>query len=306
MSIDYAVKIPLMSTMYGLSDLDIERIVSATSSSGTASNLSSARSHKASSVFGEIGQPGAASMHRMASFVDNNKIPLSFKQRRIPSANKRLPWDQQPSTEGSEPPSPAARARDAAPLKAFPLTDDTLEFKSSYAQASSYQEKYLKKLGNSGSSSTRGSFSGSKGASLDSQSQIIDNSGDSELYETARRQSDKYFSLDNLYNIDDTINSENSIQKRKLANLNVKSKRLPDVFIGLEILVFVIPVFHLLEPFIIQQEKTAFIVYYKEVQLLYKFLLLKVFSLQPSKKTRVVNEAKFLIYLCGKMSIIFF
>jgi len=213
--------------MYGISDLDIEWIVSATSSSGSASNISSARSHKASSVFGEIAQPGAPSIHRMASFADNNKIPISFKQRRIPSANKRLPWDQQVSTDGSDTQSPGIRPRDAAPLKAFPLTDETIDFssgKTSYAQASSYQEKYLKKLGQSGTSSTRGSFSGSKVNSLDSQSQIIDKNVDSDLYETARRQSDKYFSLDNLYNIDDSINSENSIQKRKLANLNVKSK----------------------------------------------------------------------------------
>ena len=31
-----------------------------------------------------------------------------------------------------------------------------------------------------------------------------------------------YESLENLYNIDDNINSENSIQKRKYANLNLK------------------------------------------------------------------------------------
>lgn len=127
MSIEYAIKIPVMSTMYGTSDLDIEWIVSATSSSGTASNLSSARSHKAP-VFGEIANPSGSSMHRMASFVDGANIPLSFKQRRIPSAAKRLPWENQNSAEGSEPASPAIRGREAAPLKAFPLTDDTIDF----------------------------------------------------------------------------------------------------------------------------------------------------------------------------------
>ena len=97
MSIEYAVKIPAQSSLQAgaLIDLDIEWIVSAATSSSSASNMSSARSHKASSVFGEIGQPGAASMHRMASFVDNSHIPLTFKQRRIPSASKRLPWEQQ-------------------------------------------------------------------------------------------------------------------------------------------------------------------------------------------------------------------
>ena len=141
MTIEYAVKIPVMSSMYGISDLDIEWIVSATSSSGSVSNLSSARSQK-SSMFGEIGNTnsssGANSMHRMASFIDNNNIPLSFKQRRIPSASKRLPWEQQTSIESdvsghSNTASNAAvnkssRSREVAPLKAFPLSDDPLDF----------------------------------------------------------------------------------------------------------------------------------------------------------------------------------
>ncbi len=46
------------------------------------------------------------------------------------------------------------------------------------------------------------------------------------MQETVKRmQNEKAFSLDNLYNIDDNINSENNIQKRKIANLNFKSNR---------------------------------------------------------------------------------
>jgi len=105
MSIEYAVKIPVMSSMYSIADLDIEWIVSATSSPGSASNLSSARSQK-SGMFGEIGasaqsQP-PATMHRMASFVDNNQIPINLRQRRIPSANKRLPWEGLTGEETSQ------------------------------------------------------------------------------------------------------------------------------------------------------------------------------------------------------------
>lgn len=39
-------------------------------------------------------------------------------------------------------------------------------------------------------------------------------------------QSEKAHSLDNLYNFDDSINSENNVQKRKYANLNLKSKTI--------------------------------------------------------------------------------
>lgn len=146
MSLEYAVKIPVMSSIYGISDLDIEWIVSATSS-GSASNMSSARSHK-SNVFGEVHTPntGASSMHRMASFVDNNHIPINFKQRRIPSGNKRLPWDQAATTHeidksaqsinthSNNTISVRSNGREVAPLKAFPLpTDDTLQ---DYAHAS--------------------------------------------------------------------------------------------------------------------------------------------------------------------------
>lgn len=104
----------------------------------------------------------------------------------------------------------------------------------SYAQASSYQEKYLKKLGISTDSAQSQSSSRSQGyaspsKTVESNSYINQNSTGSagaagESNDTFRRQSEKYFSLDNLYNIDDNINSENSIQKRKLANLNSKSK----------------------------------------------------------------------------------
>lgn len=62
---------------------------------------------------------------------------------------------------------------------------------------------------------------------LESSSEIVDKNDHAEIYESARRQSDKYFSLDNLYNIDDNINSENSIQKRKLANHTPKNGLIP-------------------------------------------------------------------------------
>lgn len=103
----------------------------------------------------------------------------------------------------------------------------------SYAQASSYQEKYLKKLGISTDSAQSQGSSRSQGyaspKTFESNSYINQSSSGSagaagESNDTFRRQSEKYFSLDNLYNIDDNINSENSIQKRKLANLNSKSK----------------------------------------------------------------------------------
>lgn len=104
--------------------------------------------------------------------------------------------------------------------------------KSNYAQPSSYQEKYLKKLGVSADSSSNNGQNNNNTKSnsfqitknLESNSQIVDKSNpNQETYDSARRQSEKYFSLDNLYNIDDNINSENNIQKRKLANLNNKS-----------------------------------------------------------------------------------
>ena len=45
-----------------------------------------------------------------------------------------------------------------------------------------------------------------------------------DISDTVKRiQSEKAFSLDNLYNLDDSINSESNVQKRKYANLNLKS-----------------------------------------------------------------------------------
>ena len=124
MSIEYGVKIPLMSNLYG-NDIDIEWVVSATSSSGTTSNMSSARSQK-SNPYGEIAANSSntnPTMHRMASFIDNNNIPISFKQRRLPSANKqRLPWDENNFDQNAN--SIQAKTREAAPMKAFPLSDD--------------------------------------------------------------------------------------------------------------------------------------------------------------------------------------
>lgn len=163
MTIDYAIKIPstIISNGYG-NDLDIEWIVSASSSSGSASNLSSARSQ--ASIFNENNpqsNSNASSVHRMAS-LDNNNIAIStgsFKQRR-PSGNKRLPWeevnDNQITSHQNVP--KVMRSREVAPLKAFPLTDE-LDFvngtlnaansnmkPSTYPASTSYQEKYLKKL----------------------------------------------------------------------------------------------------------------------------------------------------------------
>ncbi len=126
-----------------------------------------------------------------------------------------------------------------APLKAFPLNDETIDFANgnyssnkSYAQASSYQEKYLKKLGISTDSAQSQVSSRSQGQAnsknLESNSHIgaksSENTSANDSNDNFRRQSEKYFSLDNLYNIDDNINSENNVQKRKLANLNSKSK----------------------------------------------------------------------------------
>ena len=125
MTIEYAVKIPnmIMPLNFG-NELDVEWIVSASSSSASTSNLSSARSQK--SVFSEISN-NTNNMHRVVSVGDaNNNISSgSFKQRRT-SASKRLPWDEFAENQNilNQSMPKLGKTREVAPLKAFPLVDD--------------------------------------------------------------------------------------------------------------------------------------------------------------------------------------
>jgi hypothetical protein len=244
MTIEYAIKIPstIISNGYG-NDLDIEWIVSASSSSGSASNLSSARSQ--ASVFNDNTNSNNSTnnnsnIHRMVSLDNNtNNMPIStgsFKQRRS-SGTKRLPWEEvnennnQNNNNQQQVPK-VMRSREVAPLKAFPLTDE-LDFvngslanannnnnnnkQSTYPASTSYQEKYLKKLHiNTNENNIKSNNNNNNNSS--NQNDIMD------AHDTVKRmQNEKAFSLENLYNIDDNINSENNIQKRKIANLNFKS-----------------------------------------------------------------------------------
>lgn len=135
MTIEYGVKIPpsnapSLVNSFGNHEVDIEWIVSASSSS-SASNMSSARSQK-SSVFSEISNQN--NLHRMINLNDNSISSISsgsFRQRR-PSGTKRLPWEDanlSDISQSNSANSKATRNREAAPLKAFPLSDD-LDFLS--------------------------------------------------------------------------------------------------------------------------------------------------------------------------------
>lgn len=188
MTVEYGIRIPpsnapmLMNSFGGNSELDIEWIVSAssssTSSSASLSNMSSARSQK--SVFSEISNPSNSnnasnSIHRMINLNDNGMLSIStgsFKQRR-PSGTKRLPWEDNDmlaqaapinnfngnqNNPNSQNTPKTNRMREAAPLKAFPLSDDPdflagnlyhmnkSKSGGAYPSSTSYQEKYLRKI----------------------------------------------------------------------------------------------------------------------------------------------------------------
>jgi hypothetical protein len=116
LTLEYGLKLP--QTLVGVTngaDLDIEWIVSGSSSASSATNLSSARS-----------QPppqSSSSLHRSINnslFGNENVLngPTPFSRR-----EKRLPWDEDfNSVGGSKVMRPGRDG--AAPLKAFPLNDD--------------------------------------------------------------------------------------------------------------------------------------------------------------------------------------
>ncbi|CAF0703596.1 unnamed protein product [Brachionus calyciflorus] len=224
MTLEYGVKIPSTGTTFGSNglDLDIEWIISASSSSASTSNISSARSQR--SVFVDSNSTNMIN-HRIANLNQAN-MQISTGSFRRPSGTKRLPWEETNSQNNSIPVPKVNKSREVAPLKAFPLNDD-LEIVNDisinnnmanttrntvYPSTSSYQEKYLKKLQDQKGQQSK----------TDSQLDLSD------ISNTAiKLQSEKAISLDNLYNIDDNINSENNVQKRKYANLNLKNGIIP-------------------------------------------------------------------------------
>ena len=123
MTVEYGMKLPSAGTTISSNalDLDVEWIISASSSSASASNLSSARSQR--SVFldstSNIGNPNT---HRISNLNQPN-IQISTGSFRRPSGTRRLPWEDVQNNSSSNPPN-TTRSREVAPLKAFPLNDE--------------------------------------------------------------------------------------------------------------------------------------------------------------------------------------
>lgn len=119
MTLEYGLKIPTMMGGLSAADLDIEWIVSASSSS-SASHLSSARSHKS----------GGVELHRHSLLSNENQIlngPTPFRRE------KRVPWEDESVNGGV---SKLMRSREGVPLKAFPLMDDSNDFLNSNSNIS--------------------------------------------------------------------------------------------------------------------------------------------------------------------------
>lgn len=129
LTLDYGIKIPPSGHVFSNGfDLDIEWIISASSSSSaSASNLSSARSQK--SIFAEPTQnlptPNSGSgLHRMTSLREPDR-QISIGSFRRPSASKRIPWDEISEINSqNQAAAKSNRSREVAPLKAFPLGDE--------------------------------------------------------------------------------------------------------------------------------------------------------------------------------------
>lgn len=111
LTVEYGVKIPPSGSVIAGYDLDIEWIISASASSASASNMSSARSQK--SLHTEANN----NFQKIITLNDNN-MPISSGSFRRPSATKRLPWEDSNSAPK------AAKSREVAPLRAFPLNDE--------------------------------------------------------------------------------------------------------------------------------------------------------------------------------------
>jgi hypothetical protein len=136
MTIEYGLKLPMQTSPFqmtpssnGRIELDIEWIVSASAQSAQ-SNLSTARSNNTNNVYSEPinnNNNGIHAMHRMANFDDDTIASSLIKQRgRQPSSNVKgrgLPWDELNDTTNYQ--TKSIRSREVAPLKAFPLNDDT-------------------------------------------------------------------------------------------------------------------------------------------------------------------------------------
>ncbi len=104
MSIEYGLKIPPSGVLINNNDIDIEWVVSA-SSSASASNLSSARSN------------------RSLLIENNTNFALSIRRT---SGTKRLPWEDEDSKfQKSQQFIPKIKTREIVPLKAFPLNDES-------------------------------------------------------------------------------------------------------------------------------------------------------------------------------------
>lgn len=126
----------------GSGDLDIEWIVSASSSS-SASHISSARSNK----LNDPNMMGAAATHRSinTSLFNNENLngQAPFSRR-----EKRLPWDDDGGGGGGGLGAGGAmngggmskvmRSREGVPLKAFPLMDDSNDFLNSNSSMLSF------------------------------------------------------------------------------------------------------------------------------------------------------------------------
>jgi hypothetical protein len=132
-TVDYGLKIPATGVAISSThDLDIEWIISASpTSSASVSNQSSARSNRSFPVIeGNKNNANNAkdvnSFYRNMNLADNNVI-ISTGSLRRPSGYKRLPWDElndMNSVTSSHSAPKATRAREVAPLKAFPLNDN--------------------------------------------------------------------------------------------------------------------------------------------------------------------------------------
>ncbi len=138
MSLEYGIKIPTSGVIVTNNDVDIEWVVSASSSSSaSASNQSSARSQK--SILNENTNNinntnnSFSNFNRMLTLNDKSKS-ISTGSFRRPSSSKRMPWDDlndqniansnngQGSNNNGIP--KVMRSREVAPLKAFPLNDE--------------------------------------------------------------------------------------------------------------------------------------------------------------------------------------